>query len=752
MPPESSGRNRPSAVGGVLLSWDANGNLISKGNLRFAYDIHNRLTRVTNALGTEIAHYDYDALGRRVRKTFPDSTTLETTYSGWRELEEYRNGQIAGRNTFGLGLDEIVRLELDQDGDGLLEQALVPVYDSAGNLAMLLTPEGRIAGKYSYSPFGDQLKAKVDNVPPSIEQLRLERQPDGVLRLEINLGEAIDGRRINTGFSLAPLPEPQAGTKGTATKQSLALETHQPIQDGRRARRRVIVTATDPPDAGGELDLQVGVEGIADLFQNQLAEPFTMRLTVPAAGAAPVVLLDTANPEIDEVRLSDGHLEVSFTEQPDVTAAAAALRIDGATVSWSLLPESYTLRSEQPLAAGAHGIRIEQGAPLDLAGKGVGQTFEQSFTFDGVQAIAAIFEAPDPREVPLETLANRLTFQGRPYDAETGLFYFRNRYYDPELGRFITPDPLGYVDGPSVYAFAGYSPFNYGDPYGLCIGNLPCPEWVQRTGRSLGGFFYQVPVTAKEIAILPAAALQADYRARKQRLDAYLAGGYSALEEERSVQAAHTKEGAKRAIPIYGTILQAGEIVAAYEQGGAFEGGRQVFRATFSLGGDVTLAYGAVRGVQAARDAAVGPEVTYASMLEEMQGEVAAARAAERMRRVTRERLADRAQWLPREKRPNTVAVLRSRNGRLVIGRNQGGVTNPDVEAALDRIPPNEFRGLCAEANCIARALNKGIDVRGATIDVVNVRGPGSMTGIHATPKPPCTVCQELLDFFEIRW
>ncbi|NJL27192.1 MAG: hypothetical protein HC897_04530 [Thermoanaerobaculia bacterium] len=434
LPPDASGRNRPASVGGIALDWDANGNLISKGNFRFAYDIHNRLTRVTNALGTEIARYDYDALGRRVRKTFPDSTTLETTYSGWRELEEYRNGQIAERNTFGLGIDEIVRLELDQDGDGLLEQALVPVYDSAGNLAMLLTPEGRIAGKYDYSPFGNQLKARVDNIPPSIEQLRLERQPDGVLRIEVNLGEAIDGRRTSSGFTVAPVPAPLAGTASAKTTQPLAIEVEQPIQDGRRARRRVIVTATDPPEAGTEIDLLVGVEAIADLFQNQLAEPFTLRLTVPTTGTAAQILLDTANPQIDEVKLSDGHLEVSFTEQPDAAAAAAALRIDGASVSWSLLPESYTLRSEQPLAAGAHVIRIEQGAPLDLAGKGIPQTFEQSFTVDGVQPIAAIFEAPDPREVPLETLANRFTFQGRPYDAETGLFYFRNRYYDPELG------------------------------------------------------------------------------------------------------------------------------------------------------------------------------------------------------------------------------------------------------------------------------------------------------------------------------
>ena len=43
----------------------------------------------------------------------------------------------------------------------------------------------------------------------------------------------------------------------------------------------------------------------------------------------------------------------------------------------------------------------------------------------------------------------------------------RNRYYDPELGRFISADPLGYVDGPSLYGFAGNTPYNSSDPMGL---------------------------------------------------------------------------------------------------------------------------------------------------------------------------------------------------------------------------------------------------------------------------------------------
>ena len=55
-----------------------------------------------------------------------------------------------------------------------------------------------------------------------------------------------------------------------------------------------------------------------------------------------------------------------------------------------------------------------------------------------------------------------------PTDRETGLIYARNRYYDPKLGRFISADPLGYVDGPSMYAFGGNNPVDRSDPMGLC--------------------------------------------------------------------------------------------------------------------------------------------------------------------------------------------------------------------------------------------------------------------------------------------
>lgn len=59
------------------------------------------------------------------------------------------------------------------------------------------------------------------------------------------------------------------------------------------------------------------------------------------------------------------------------------------------------------------------------------------------------------------------TFTGREFDPETGLYYYRARYYDPFTGRFINQDPLGFDGGINFYAYAGNSPLNYIDPFGL---------------------------------------------------------------------------------------------------------------------------------------------------------------------------------------------------------------------------------------------------------------------------------------------
>jgi len=69
------------------------------------------------------------------------------------------------------------------------------------------------------------------------------------------------------------------------------------------------------------------------------------------------------------------------------------------------------------------------------------------------------------------TIENPYTFTGREYDSETGLYYYRARYYDSTLGRFMQKDPIGIAGGLNQYAYVGNNPVNYVDPWGLLDAN-----------------------------------------------------------------------------------------------------------------------------------------------------------------------------------------------------------------------------------------------------------------------------------------
>ena len=63
---------------------------------------------------------------------------------------------------------------------------------------------------------------------------------------------------------------------------------------------------------------------------------------------------------------------------------------------------------------------------------------------------------------------NPYGYTGREPDAETGLYYYRARYYDVEAGRFIQKDPIGFKGGDTnLYAYVGNNPSNLLDPRGL---------------------------------------------------------------------------------------------------------------------------------------------------------------------------------------------------------------------------------------------------------------------------------------------
>jgi len=67
---------------------------------------------------------------------------------------------------------------------------------------------------------------------------------------------------------------------------------------------------------------------------------------------------------------------------------------------------------------------------------------------------------------------NWFRYTARQFDSDTGLYYYRARYYDPQSGRFLSEDPLGFSGGDAnFYASVWNNPILFTDPFGLS----PCP-------------------------------------------------------------------------------------------------------------------------------------------------------------------------------------------------------------------------------------------------------------------------------------
>jgi len=148
------------------------------------------------------------------------------------------------------------------------------------------------------------------------------------------------------------------------------------------------------------------------------------------------------------------------------------------------------------------------------------------------------------------SVPNQFSYAGEAFEKETGLIFLRNRYYDPEIGRFISADPsLGRLINPqsfNPYAYAGNNPINLIDPLGLRSAracSFPAGT-VTKDGKSLVGHGFWIltkddgevivlgryPTGVRNNDELVAGTIFYEWPATDQQIDAIVAevktGGY----------------------------------------------------------------------------------------------------------------------------------------------------------------------------------------------------------------------------------
>ena len=77
--------------------------------------------------------------------------------------------------------------------------------------------------------------------------------------------------------------------------------------------------------------------------------------------------------------------------------------------------------------------------------------------------------------------ANNYLFTGRELDPESALYNYRNRYYNPSVGRFLTKDPAGLVGGVNYFVYVKNNPINYADSLGLFLDTGKARQIAEKT-------------------------------------------------------------------------------------------------------------------------------------------------------------------------------------------------------------------------------------------------------------------------------
>jgi RHS repeat-associated protein len=509
------------------FAWDAGDRLTEQQDLdgsakRYAYDVLDNITTVTavpapygNGLAVvpqappaPIVHrLERDAVGRLAAKTTDDGRT-EFTYDAVNQLTAITFTDLLGNaQALGFTYDALGQLLSEQSAAGKLQHH----YDELGNLIQTQLPDGRWLNRLYYGS-GHLHQINLDGqVISDFERDRLHRE---VLRTQGQFSTRSEydrsgrlrsrQRRDSRHSSLLPATaqkqfdyDPADNLVGKLDQQPAA--QHRQLlhydatgrilasQDSVWGQRETFAydaaaNLLDGPQPGSGLVVHNKLLTYQDkrfrydAFGRTLEKRSTARGVQRFAYDAESRLIEVRHENGNVVRMTYDPLgrRIGKTEHGNNGYLLGDTRF-----MWSglrLLQEHkhnqaslyiYEDEGYQPLA------RVDGSGPLqkiryyhnDLNGLP-----EQLTEADGHTVWRAIYRVwgntqEEVRE-PYYIEEQNLRFQGQYLDRETGLHYNLFRHYDPDVGRFTTPDPIGLEGGFNLYAFV-LNPFTWTDPLGL---------------------------------------------------------------------------------------------------------------------------------------------------------------------------------------------------------------------------------------------------------------------------------------------
>jgi len=439
--------------------------------------------------------YTYDQLNRLLQKSYPDSTAVNYTYDNDSRLTQVtdpsgtyqftfdnmgRLTQAATQYTFLTGRNFTTSYTYDAASNrtGFTDPengSTTYAYDTLNRLQTLTPPTAVSSGNFGFSY--DALSRRTQMTRPN--SISTNYSYDNLSRLLSVLHQS-----GSTTLDGASYTVDNAGNRTAKTDQRASVTsnyTYDAIYELTQVTQATTTTESYSFDPVGNRLSSLGVSPYANNSSNELTSTPSTTYTYDNDGNLATKVNSAGTTQyfwdyenrMTSVTLPRSGGTVSFKYDPfgrriykSSSSATSVYAYDGDNLI------------EETNSSGTVVARYSQGLNIDEPLAMLRSSTTSYYQADGLGSITSLssgagalsqtytFDSFGKQTASSGSLMNPFQYTARESDPETGLYYYRARYYDPQSGRFLSEDPINFRAGANFYRYAYDDPTRFRDPKG----------------------------------------------------------------------------------------------------------------------------------------------------------------------------------------------------------------------------------------------------------------------------------------------